>query len=825
MLKRPRFKTQFRVETVEGEGTFLLSENGSIFLHDRLYQSICPLLDGNHTVDEIVELLQEKLPPPYIYYALMELEQKGFLVESETNLPANLIVFIEHLNVNINDADRRLQETKVKVKALGSLSTSNLLDILNSLYIKIAEDANFEIVLTDDYLRAELAEINRENQRRSRPWMLVKPIGTSLWIGPIFHTPQTGCWECLSQRLQGNRPIEKFIQRRRNRASNCLQQDLTSPPTPLLQGEGRNTPPFPHREGGQGGLGLLEDRNTLSPLTPPLADLPSTQQTALTMAATELLKWIVQGKNKSLEGVLITHNTLTTETRKHSLIKRPQCNCCGILKPEHRKPLPVIIGSRKKKFIADGGHRCVSPEETFERYKHHLSPITGIVRELGKLSANSNGLTPTYFAKHHFASTFDEFSLLQQNLGGRSAGKGRKDAQAKASAFCEAIERYSGVFQGDEYRIKSSYQKLGDKAIHPNHCLNFSQNQYENRREWNAKCGSFFQRVPEPFDETREIDWTPVWSLTHQEFKYLPTAYCYFGYPQLDQTSPPAPLLQGEGSISPPFPCREGGLGGLGQPDCWADTNGCAAGNTLEEAILQGFMELVERDSVALWWYNRISRPRVDLDSFDEPYFQDLVNYYRSINREIWVLDITSDLNIPAFAAISRRCDREVEDIILGFGAHFDPKLAVQRALTEVNQLLPPVLTANADGTTQYADSAEPPVIHWWKTATVENQPYLLPASQMAAKVYSDYPRVDNEDLLDDIKLCQQIVAQKGMSMLVLDQTRPDIGLRVVKVIVPGMRHFWKRLAPGRLDRVPVQLGWLEEAITEEMLNPIPIWL
>ncbi|MFB2916920.1 TOMM precursor leader peptide-binding protein [Aerosakkonema funiforme] len=751
MLNRPRFKTQFRVETVEGEGTFLLSENGSIFLSDRIYQAICPLLDGNHTVDQIVDRLQEELPAAYIYYALMELEHKGYLVESEAILPANLTVFIEHLNINIKDAYHRLQKTKVAVKVLSYLSASDFINIGNSLHIQIAEDANFEVVITDDYLRPELAEINRENQMRSRPWMLVKPIGTSLWIGPIF-TPQTGCWECLSQRLEGNRPIEKFIQQRRNTLS------------PL-------------------------------PLTPPLADLSSTQQTALTMAATELLKWIIQGENKSLEGVLITYNTLTSETRKHPLIKRPQCNCCGILKPENCQPLPVVIGSRKKKFIADGGHRCVSPEETFERYKHHISPITGVVRELGKLSANFNGLTPTYFAKHHFASMFDEFSLLQQNLGGRSAGKGKTDAQAKASAFCEAIERYSGVFQGYEYRIKSSYQQLGDKAIHPDRCMNFSQNQYKNRIEWNAKCGSFFQHVPEPFDETREIEWTPVWSLTKREFKYLPTAYCYFGYPQ------------------PP------------QPDCWADTNGCAAGNTLEEAILQGFMELVERDSVALWWYNRISRPRVDLDSFDEPYFQDLVNYYRSINREIWVLDITSDLNIPAFAAISRRCDREVEDIILGFGAHFDPKLAVQRALTEVNQLLAPVLTANADGTTQYADSADPPVINWWKTATLQNQPYLVPSSQIPAKVYSDYPRVDNEDLLDDIKLCQQIVEQKGMEMLVLDQTRPDIGLRVVKVIVPGMRHFWKRLAPGRLYEVPVQLSWLEEAMTEEMLNPIPVWL
>ena len=45
------------------------------------------------------------------------------------------------------------------------------------------------------------------------------------------------------------------------------------------------------------------------------------------------------------------------------------------------------------------------------------------------------------------------------------------------------------------------------------------------------------------------------------------------------------------------------------------------------------------------------------------------------------------------------------------------------------------------------------------------------------------------------------------MEMLVLDQTRPDIGLPVVKVIVPGMRQFWARFAPGRLFDVPVALG------------------
>jgi YcaO-like protein with predicted kinase domain len=152
-------------------------------------------------------------------------------------------------------------------------------------------------------------------------------------------------------------------------------------------------------------------------------------------------------------------------------------------------------------------------------------------------------------------------------------------------------------------------------------------------------------------------------------------------------------------------------------------------------------------------------------------------------------LDITSDLNIPAFAAITRRTNRQEEDIILGYGAHFDPKLAIGRALTEVNQILPNVLSARADGSTQYPPSSDPLAVKWWKTATLANQSYLIPDENVSPKESADYSQCWGDDLLDDVMLCQQIVEQNGMEMLVLDQTQPDIGLRVVKVIVPGMRH------------------------------------
>ena len=68
---------------------------------------------------------------------------------------------------------------------------------------------------------------------------------------------------------------------------------------------------------------------------------------------------------------------------------------------------------------------------------------------------------------------------------------------------------------------------------------------------------------------------------------------------------------------------------------------------------------------------------------------------------------------------------------------------------------------------------------------------------------------------------CVAIAERQGLDFLVLDQTRPDIEVPVVRVIVPGLRHFYRRFGPGRLYDVPVKLGWLEQPLKEEELNPI----
>jgi len=121
-------------------------------------------------------------------------------------------------------------------------------------------------------------------------------------------------------------------------------------------------------------------------------------------------------------------------------------------------------------------------------------------------------------------------------------------------------------------------------------------------------------------------------------------------------------------------------------------------------------------------------------------------------------------------------------------------------------------------------EPVDPETAHWLETATTANQPYLLP-SEGPARTAQSYPQNWSDDVANDVRACQALVQRAGMEMLVLDQTRPEVGLPVAKVIVPGLRHFWPRLSPGRLYDVPVQLGWLSRPLAEHELNPIAMFL
>jgi oxazoline/thiazoline synthase len=115
--------------------------------------------------------------------------------------------------------------------------------------------------------------------------------------------------------------------------------------------------------------------------------------------------------------------------------------------------------------------------------------------------------------------------------------------------------------------------------------------------------------------------------------------------------------------------------------------------------------------------------------------------------------------------------------------------------------------------------------VGWWRTVRTADASYLMPDLETGLRRLQDFKNLASDDLRQDILTCMGLTATRGIEVLVLDQTRPDVGFPVVRVVAPGLRHFWARFGPGRLYDVPLREGWLSRSNDERELNPFVIQL
>jgi ribosomal protein S12 methylthiotransferase accessory factor len=729
---------------------YLISARNTLALSGDRIAIVAPLLGGTLSLAELHEKTAAEIAPDQLDRMLSSLAQADLIGLRRPPADNGDAAAEAYWDLAAGDADRaadRITTAAVRVVSLagtGDVDASAAVAALRATGLT-AEDGTdrgqaLTLVLCDDYLDPRLEEINARMLAAGRAWLPAKPTGPDLWIGPVFRAAGP-CWLCLATRLRGRRRGATLV------------------------------------------------RRAAGPVAAPEASLPATRALGLHLMVLEAAKWLADARGVRRDTVL-TFDTLTLESRHHPVDRRPQCPACGDPGTMTAQvQAPVRLAARPKAAVAGNGHRAMTPEQVWDAYGHLADPVTGITDAIRR-DPRCPAFLHSYLSGANQAVTGGGLEDIRAGLRQQSGGKGSTEIEARVGALCEAVERYCGSRVGDEPTVRASLRELGNRAVHPDDCQLFDPRQFQDRAHWNATNGAF-QHVPEPFDETAAVDWTPVWSLTGQRQRLAPTDLLYFnpdGHPALRATS-----------------------------------NGNAAGASREDAIVQGFLELVERDAVALWWYNRTRHPVVALESLGDPWIDDLPARYAEVNRDFWVLDLTADLGVPVMAAISRRVDKPAEDLMLGFGAHFDPQIAARRALTELGQLLPAVVGVGADGSGYESHDAH--IDRWWRTATVANQPYLLPDDHQAPRQRASYPYAPCAELKADVERIVTLAAGQGLEVLVLDQTRPDIGMPVVKVIVPGLRHFWARFAPGRLYDVPVRLGRLDTPTPYPDLNPIPLFL
>ena len=730
-IRKPALAPHLLTRYLPGEGLFLVSEHGSDVLLGETFAVLLPLLSGTLTVDEILDRVASNCGEAEVLYALELLNSHGCLVDGLQGSGSQEGFW----------SARRARACSRKVTLINrsSQGIEELTMLLQAQGVKLDPADGLRVVLVDDYLDPGLRENNLEGLATQAPWMLLKPTGNILWFGPVFVPGRTGCWECMADRLQLNRRVLRFLERR-------LTTTLTLPPV----------------------------------------SAPVTRALAASIAVNQIIQWLC-ADTSALEGRLCTFDTISHAFDTHVLTRRPQCAVCGT-PAVHTNPLslneaPQELASR------DGGFRTRTATEVFASLKQHISPILGVVPHLHPLNTGDDGIH-VYVCGQNLGATGGTLNILANTIRNLSSGKGLTDIQAKTSALCESIERYATVFQGHEPHILASAEELAEKAIPPNACMLFSETQYAEREMRNVGADGF-TRIPKPLHPKDLLLWSPVWSLPDHQQKYCPTAYLYF---HSDALKDP-----------------------VGAHSCMPDSNGVATGSTYSEAILQGLLELIERDAVALWWYPRTAVPRVNLESFDSEFLSHCSNYHKRIGRELWALDVTSDLGIPSFVGISRKVSGE-QQILMGFGAHLDAKIALQRAVAETNQLLTGV-EAHLRAKEAYSCATT----RWLRSATVEREIYLRGREDclVSAAKYKCAPLTVKEAL----QKCLDAIHRAGLKVYTLDLTRPDIDLKVVRVLCPGIRHFWARLAPGRLYEVPFLQGLIADRQREQDLNPIAMFL
>lgn len=667
----------------------LLAEEETHLLEGRVYIEIARACAAAASQEDLNAALLAKYSRGEIVSAVTALEQIGFLRLDRPQGPRGAAAFWE--SVAVPQARRRLAW-----QALCDQGQGTLRQCLQTSGLVLDDNAPLLLVTTDDYLRPELAEIDRQ----ARPWMLAKPVGHSIWLGPVFVPGKTACWGCLAAALKANRWRQAAIY-------GWSEQDY--PPQPSI------------------------------------AALPATLALAAGLIATTAAIWAARGEYGDLEDTILVLDSGTLRQARSPVRRRADCRICGGHKPVREGP---------------------------PNLRSFVSPISGIV---SRVRTSSNRVAGLFHAEAAYVQPLPQPGSRPLLKPLQAYGKGLTQEEAELNCLAEALERHSSTFRGNETQVRGTLSQLD--AISPDRILLFSEGQYRRRDEWNQTHAEM-QWVAEPFGPVQEICWTPARSLVTGETKYVPAGACFMWYPFAKE---------------PEY--------------CSPDSNGCAAGPDLEAAIVNGLLELIERDAVAIWWYNRLVRPAVDMRSFAHPGIQRIAEAFRAMEREVYLLDLTTDLAIPAFVALAPRPDGS--EVYFGAAAHVTGSVAAWKAVSELAQIY---------FWSKYSQPS-PDLAEWVATSSTRQQPYLAPGSLTAA------PPEQYITSSETLSLCTSRLAAAGIEPVYVDLTRGDIGVPVVRVIAPGLRHFWARFAPGRLYDVPVRMGWLREPMAEEALNPVACML
>jgi len=377
---------------------------------------------------------------------------------------------------------------------------------------------------------------------------------------------------------------------------------------------------------------------------------------------------------------------------------------------------------RCPKASVDTGIRTMLPAETLKRVLPLLSPAG--LEPLEDITTKDNIGIPV-------------FSISRKNTAHGKAkfynGKGPTPEQAKASAIMEAMERYSAELRDTDEIVYGTFEQASENG--------FTLDPAEMILP--MRTSNFVNEV---------IAWCPGYEMFRGEEIWVPACAVYHPY----------------------FPDGDFQLFRF-------HTNGIASGNTMEEAILHGTLELIERDAWSICEYREKAKADVIVD--DDSLCAQLIKKFSDRGVEIYLKDLTSDIGIPTIgAAADDVATKDPELLTIGVGTHLNPEIAAVRALTEVAQSR----TTHKHGSKINAQLQRISQEMGYEKVKNANRVWY---SKMSSTVrLSDMKRLDTPYVLDDIEVVFDRLIECGFDKVIaVDITRPEVMVPSVRMIIPGL--------------------------------------
>ena len=383
----------------------------------------------------------------------------------------------------------------------------------------------------------------------------------------------------------------------------------------------------------------------------------------------------------------------------------------------------VTLNDAHKRYTKDQD-KILNPEETVKRFKDKLKTIELDILKSAIRIDNGRLDIPVYF------STCGKDAAAVTGTK-KQMGKGGTTHQAEASALMELAERFSffSFAKNPENFFTDIYPNVKDKAI-PFELIAQSVHDESDDLPVSRKI---FESLP--------LKWTWGYNLTQEKEVLIPFDWFF--------------------AIN--------------------EFNGPSAGNCVEEALIQGICEIVERHTSSMVSQNKLKVAAIRPESVTDPLVNEMFQKYGKAGVNLYLSDFSLDTGIPTVGAMAYdpATFPALSEIVWTAGTTPDPQKALSRALTEVAQL-----AGDFNTDSNYVASGLP------KYTTLEAADYIMNPGQEVN--INDLPDLSSDNLKTEVINCLAALKNINMQVMVINTMHNQLNIPAFYTIIPGA-HFRER--------------------------------